>query len=78
MRSWIGASRSLARVVTITHDRSQPSAPTPSISRLVGDLPHLPEPGERHRLAVAAVDEVRLLLGLLPFGVAGGATACHS
>ena len=66
MRLWIGSISVVRRsVVTITHERSQPSSPPSSAIRaLVGDLPHLPQPGERQRLAVAAVDEVRLLLRL--------------
>ena len=56
MRSWTGAIVAFARVVTIAHDSSHGAL------GLVVVLPDLPQPGERDRLAVAPVDEHRLLL----------------
>ena len=55
MRSWIGAIVSLADVVMMVHECSGCSA------WRLGAAPRLPQPGEGQRLAVEAVDEVRLL-----------------
>ena len=77
IRSCSGASRSLARVVTMTHVRSHPSSSVPSGRALpLRDLPDLPEPGERHRLAVAPVHEVGLLAD--PAWGRGASIFCHS
>ncbi len=55
MRSWIGSIVALARVVTIVQETSHGASGCSVIP------PHLPEPGERERLAVAPVHEHRLL-----------------
>ena len=77
MRSWSGASRSLARVVTITHDRSHPSAPTPSISRPSGTFHTSQSPANAIGSPSRRWMNVGCFFGL-PFGVDGGATTFHS